>query len=341
MTSFKIYKATFRFTLMRILMGLISILLIIGLPVIAFLVSGSAEDELRIGICIGAFIVALIVVGLLSHFVGYIFKAGQISVAANAIASDSLPQDPYSEGKAAVKKRFGTVAVFFAIEKIINAIVHQLTNGVTKVTQKIGGDNNNTAGTIGAIINLVISAMLKFLCSCCMAWVFIHPGVNAWRSACDGAIVYFKNWKDLIKNTGKVIGFALLSLAIIGGAIFGVSHLVLHNDKNIVSMSEELVTFINENDEEITAAAEDGDSAEVVEFAKHLTADQWRLIFEGVIALILWGIIHNALVDPYIMISVMNRYIKAGLASAPERGLDSKLCGLSKSYKKAMAKAEA
>ena len=344
MTSFSIYKSTFRFTLMRILTGLLSVLLIVGLPVIAFLVTGSAEDETRIIVCIIALIAACIIVGLLSHFVGYIFRAGQIAVAANAIKEDKLPENAYEEGKAAVKKRFGTVAVFFAIEKVINAIVSQLTSGVTKLTDKLG-KNNDTVQTIGTVVSIVINAMLKFMCACCMGWVFIHPDTNAWRSALDGAILYFKNWKDLLKNTGKVIGFGLLSLILIGGLMFGASHLVMHNNSALVEMTEALETHLKEMDTQELAATLSTEeestekTAETVSFLQNLTAAQWRLIFEGVVALILWGIIHSALVDPYIMISVMNRYIPAGLANPPARENDSKLAELSKSYKKALAEA--
>ena len=351
MNSFKIYKATFRFTLMKIVSGLVGLLLIVGLPIVAFLLCGDASDEMCIGVCLGAFIVACIVVGLLSHFVGYAFRAGQISVAANAIATGSLPENAYAEGKQAVKRRFGTVAVFYAIESIINSIVHQLTNGVTKLTEKLGEKSkNDTVKTVGAIVNIVISAMLKFMCSCCMGWVFIHPDTNAWRAACDGAIVYFKNWKALLKNTGKVIAFGVISLIIIGGLMFGAAHGVLHNMPTIVEMADELTEFIAEVDtEEVTAAlTEDEDSeiseeeaGEFVEGLKGLSSDDWRYIFEAVVALILWGILHSALVDPYIMISVMNRYITDGLANQPSRDVDQKLIGMSKSYKKALAKAEA
>lgn len=333
MTSFEIYRKTFRFTLMRILSGLIGTALIVGLPVLAFAVTGRMSDGARIGVCVGAFIVACIVVGLLSHFIGYIFKAGQIYIAAEAITNGSVPADPYTEGKGAVKKRFGTVTVFFAIEKIINTIVHQITNGVTRLTDSISSaSSNDTARTAGAVINIVISAMMQFMCACCMAWVFIHPDTNAWRAAADGAIVYFKNWKDLLKNTAKVIGIGLLSLVLIGGLLFGATHGILHNAAFMDNMTAELNEFIAEQ----KMTDKDGNPID-----PKLTPDQWKLIFEGIIALILWGIIHSALIDPYVMISVMNRYLKAGLANPPVRTEDEKLAKLSKGYRKALSAAEA
>lgn len=347
MTAFEIYKKTFRFTLMRILSGLIGVVLMVGLPALAFAVTGKMEnDAARIGVCVGAFIVACIVVGLLSHFIGYVFRAGQIAVAAGAIAEGTMPEDPYAAGKAAVKKRFGTVALFFAIEKIINGIVHQITNAVTKLTDKLGGSRGksegiNTMQTIGAIINIIIAAMLKFMCACVMGWVFIHPDENGWRCAADGALIYFKNWKDLLKNTAKVIGIGLLSLIVIGGLLFGISHLVFDKMPVVNDMANELETTLREdwletdNDGNVITD-ENGKPVPVIE----LSADTLKIIFEVLVALIVWGIINSALVDPYVMISVMNRYIKAGLANAPARDLDGKLAGMSKAYKKAISTAE-
>ena len=349
MNSFKIYKSTFKFTLARILTGLAGVALMVGLPVIAFLLSGGTDDDvLRIGICIGAFIVACILVGLFKHFVGYCYRAGQIAVSADIIATGNMPQNAFAEGKAAVKKRFGTVAVFFAIEGIINSIVHQLTSGVSKVADKIGEKTeSDTVKAIGTAVSIIINAMLKFMCSCCMGWVFLHPDTNPWRAACDGAIVYFKNWKGLLKNTGKVIGLGVLSLALIGGLLFGASHLALHNQSAIVEMSEELTEFIHENSAELENAVAEGteesvseeDTSKAVKFIENLSASDWRLIFEGLIAIILWSILHSSLVDPYIMISVMKRYLTDGLANPPARETDAKLMGMSKSYKKALAKA--
>ena len=348
MTNFAIYKKTFRFTLMRILTGLIGLALIIGLPAIVFAVTGKLEDTARIAACLGGFIVGCIAAGLISHFISYIFRAGQIAVAAKAAAGQDLPEDCYSEGKSIVKQRFGTVAVFFAIEKIINAIVSQLTSGVSKLTDKISSDSDSDAvKTIGAVINIVISAMLKFMCACCMGWVFINPDVNAWRCACDGAILYFKNWKDLLKNTGRILLIGLLSLVIIGGALFGVCHLTLNKAQFMTEMTTELSQFIQEvkleeaTQEASTDGTVDEDEQKALDAISSLTPSEWAMIFEGLIALILWGILNSSLIDPFVMIGVMQRYIKAGLANPPKRELDEKLSGLSKSYKKAIESSNA
>lgn len=333
MTSFEIYKKTFRFTLMRIVSGLIGTALVAGLPVAAYFLSGRTADETRIFICGGAFLAACLIVGLLSHFIGYLFRAGQIAMAAEGIAKGALPEDPYREGKARVKQRFGAVAVFFAIERIINRIVSEISHAVTKVTDKLSRGGKNDAGRYaGAAVSLFVSAVTAFLCACCMGWVFVHPDENPWRAACDGALVYFKNWKDLLKNAGKIVAMVLVSLLVLGVPLFVLTHLVTDGMPAVNAMAEDLAEFL-----EAQKAEEAADEGETVS----LTPEEWKLVFEGAVAFVLWCVIHSALVSPFIMISVMRRYLNAGLANPPARAEDGKLAGLSKAFRKAAAKAEA
>ncbi len=325
MTNLEIYRKTFKFTLMRVLSGLIGTAIIAGLPALTYILTGRLEDSARIGACIGAFIVGCVIVGLISHFVGHLFRAGQIAMVAEGIVSGELPEDPYTEGKQRVKERFGTVAVFYAIERIINMIVSQITNTVTRVTSSISRTTNNKAANYaGAAVSIFVSAVMAFLCSCCMGWVFVHPGENPWRAACDGAIVYFKNWKDLLKNAGKVIAMALVSLIVLGGILFGLTCLVTANMESLPAMAADLSAFCAEEAPDIA-----------------FTAETWALIFKAAIAFILWIVVHSSLVDPYIMISVMNRYLVAGLNNPPAREMDGKLAGMSRAYKKAIGKVNA
>ena len=323
MTSMEIYKKTFKFIWMRALMGLIETVLVLGLPIAAFLITQDMDTTVTLISSGSALVIAIVAVSLLSHYIGYLYRAGQIAMVARGVTRGELPDDPFEEGKNAVKKRFLAVSVFFVIEKIINRIVSQITNAVNKAAEKIGG-NNNTARTAGAVVSIFISAMLKYMCACCMGWVFEHPDQNAWRSACDGAIVYFKNWKDLLKNAAKVVFMSLISLIVVGGVLFGLSYLIIGGMSFIGPLSEALVNFAVEMELDVS-----------------LTAAQWALIFEGFVALVVWGILHGSFIDPYIMISVMGRYMKAGLANPPTRDYDSKLAGMSKGFKKAMENAQA
>ena len=54
----------------------------------------------------------------------------------------------------------------------------------------------------------------------------------------------------------------------------------------------------------------------------------------------LWSGLHGAFVKPYILVSVMRRYIEAGRADTPQVDVYEKLSGMSKGFKKALGRAE-
>jgi hypothetical protein len=49
------------------------------------------------------------------------------------------------------------------------------------------------------------------------------------KATCEGAVLYFKNWKTLIKNMGRVLGLGLISLLVIGG-VLGVGYYALFSN---------------------------------------------------------------------------------------------------------------
>ena len=68
---------------------------------------------------------------------------------------------------------------------------------------------------------------------------------------------------------------------------------------------------------------------------------KWASKVSGaIIALILWGGIHGAFVKPYLLVSVMRRYIEAGRTSTPQIDVYEKLTGMSKGFRKALDRAQ-
>ena len=91
-----------------------------------------------------------------------------------------------------------------------------------QIARGIDGDNQGgVASVIAGIISAVVSVVLEYLNYCSLGWVFLHSEQSAFKSTCDGAVIYFQNWKTLMKNSAKVIAITLVSLALIGGAFFG------------------------------------------------------------------------------------------------------------------------
>ncbi len=315
-----IYKRTLPLALRRMLITGGSLLLALVLIAAAFLLTENNEELCLIVTGVAA-LIALIGVGLVARYIGYLYKAGQIAVVTEAVTTGELPDDVVAEGKAQVKSRFAATSVYFVIERLISGITNQLTNAITSASKGIGGaiggeQAKDAAGAVGTAFSVIVSVILSYMNACCLGWVFYKKDQNAFKSTCDGAVIYFQNWKTLLKNVGKVLLIALASLIVIGGPFFLLFYTLLGNSAAFGGIAREL--------------------AEVVE----TDPATMLMIMCGVLAFIVWSILHTAFVEPYILISVLRRYMEAGIQNPPTVDPYGKLCKLSKSFKKAFEKSE-
>lgn len=324
MKNSEIYRRTLKFSVMRLVRTVLCLVLLAALPLVAFVATGMAGlDEMAQLAATGvAFIVALIVFYVVAHYGGYLLTAGQVAMITEGVATGELPEDTYEAGKRAVKDRFATASVYYGLWSVTKAITSEVSAGMNAIARGIDGDNSTgPASVIAAIISTIVSVVLEYLNYCSLGWVFLHSEQSAFKSTCDGAVVYFQNWKTLMRNSAKVIAITIVSLALMGGAFFGVAYLVLGS-------IEPLTTVLSQID--ATATLEDGSA---------VPAGTSLVVLCAVIALVLWSGIHGAFVKPYILVSVMRRYIEAGRADTPQVDVYEKLSGMSKGFRKALDRA--
>lgn len=286
----EIYKKTLTFSLRRLLWDVGSLALIIIVTACGFFLAEKLAGQGLIGLAIG-FVVATIIVGVVSHFVSYIFKAGQIAMMTKGVTEGKLPEDVYGEGKKVVKERFLTVAAYYAVTRAITGIFNQIGRAITTLGNAIGGDNG---GTIGSIISSVIQTIVRYLCDCCLGWVFFQKDESAFKATLQGAVLFFKNGKTLLKNLGRIFGISAISLIVVGGIFFGISYLCC-------------MPFTNFFQGIANEIASDGEADQFLS-----TAAGVMTAFSAIIGVSMWGIIHSTFVRPYILIGVLRNYIEAG-----------------------------
>lgn len=295
MDNKEIYKKTITFSIRRLLWDIASLVVITILGGIGFAIGAAVVDKSEgvsfalIGLLIGA-VIGIIVVSIASHFISYVFKAGQIAMMTKGITEGKLPDDVYAEGKKVVKERFVTVAVYYMVTRAITGIFNQIGRGITAVGQAVGGDNG---GTIGSIISSIIQTIVRYLCDCCLGWVFYMKDESAVKATLQGAALFFKKGKTLLKNLGRIFGISALSLLVIGGVFFGITYLIC-------------MPFPDFFQGIANAIAEEGEETFLS------TANGVMLAFSGIIGLCMWGIIHSTFVRPYILIGVLRNFIESG-----------------------------
>ena len=316
-----VYRKVLTFSLRRLLFSIIYIAMLVGLTAGGFLLADKlwhCDGSGLVGMGIG-FVIAIVFIAILSHFLMYVIKAGQIAVITKAVTEDKLPDNCWQTGKEMVKERFATVAVYYAATSIIKGLFQELSNAITSVGQSIGGDSG---GAVGSAIGIVINTIVSYLCDCCLGWVFYRKDQSAFKATCEGAVTFFKNGKTFLKNMGRVFGIGLVSLLAIGGAFFGIFYVI------VLQFPNALTSLANE----------------IKEVAASNTDEKWLQILSNpttlgiaiavVLALIVWSILHSTFVKPFVLVGVLRNYMSTAIENIPDASEFSILEQKSKKFKK-------
>ena len=295
MNNKEIYKKTLTFSIRRFLWDLGSIIVIVIFSAAGFFLAEKLANSGLIGLAIG-FIAALIAIAIASHFISYVFKAGQIAMMTRGITEGKLPDDVYGEGKKIVKERFLTVAAYYAVTGAIKGIFRQIGRGITAVGEAIGGDNG---GTVGSVISSIIQTIVGYLCDCCLGWVFYRKDEKATKATLEGSVLFFKHGKTLLKNLGRVFGISFISFVCIGGVFFGITYLIC------TAFPDAFAALANEVSEMIAS----GEADISTWFAN---SNNLMLTVGALGGVTMWSILHSVFVRPFILVGVLRNYIESG-----------------------------
>ena len=311
MKNTKIYAKILQFSIWKLLFSLLGVLAIIVLPMIAGALTYKNMTVFAVAV-IAALIAGIVINFLLGRYASYMLTCGQIAMIERGLTTGEMPKDVFKAGKEAVKERFATANVYFVLKGITSSITHEITSVVNKLTDS----KNDAVSTVTGLISLGIAVVLEYVNYCSLAWVFHKKEQNAFKSTCDGAVIYFQNWKTLLANVGKILGITLVSLIVLCIPLI-VGSIVLFVAVEPIAMFCEAVDAVFE-----------------------LELGTVAMMASLVIGIMLWIGLHGAFVKPYIMVTVMRGYIAAGEANPPKVDIYGKLSGISKSFKKALGKAQ-
>ena len=313
MDNKQIYKKTLCFSVRRLLWDILAFLILGGLAVAGAFIAEKTSDKALIGLAIGA-VIGLIVLIILVRWVSYKYKAGQIAMMTKGITEGTLPEDVLGEGNRIVKSRFRTVAAFFAVTSVIRGIFNQLGCGISEAGRAVGGD---TGGTVGDVISSAIQTVIRYLCDCCLGWVFYRKDVKATKATCEGAVLFFKHGKTLAKNMGRVFGIGLASLAVIGGVFTGIFWLIASRFPEVFAR---VFTELQQTSSKIPAWL---NSPEIL-----------MIVTSAIGGVIIWSILHSVFIRPFVLTGVLRNYIQSGMDDIPDEKAFSVLDGKSAKFKK-------
>jgi len=217
MKSGELFRKTMPFCIAKLALGgatvLISIVLLLVLLGIGWLF-GENGMGFAILIWIGA---TGAVRFAIMHYMGYLVKAGHVAVLAEAVTTGKIPENQVNYGKEKVKKRFATSNIYFAVDKLVSGSVKQIQRGIEKLGNKLDFIPGMEAVT--NVAKFFVELSLGYIDECCLGYTFYKEEQGAFKSACDGVVIYAQNIKELLKNAAKtmlkVFGFMAVVVLIV------------------------------------------------------------------------------------------------------------------------------
>ncbi len=200
MTAKDIFMKTLPFCWSKLGLGLLNIVICVVLFAILMGIALLFNSE---GVAAVMIIVWFVLIGIvnfvINHYFAYLVKAGHVAVIAQTFKDGRVPDNCVSVGKAMVKDRFGTANAYFAIDKLVSGAVRQLQRTLGSITDSLLGSLPG-ADSVKSATNFFLNISLGYIDECCLSYTFYNKGQNAYKSACDGVVIYAQNWKHLLKN---------------------------------------------------------------------------------------------------------------------------------------------
>lgn len=292
MKANEVYAKTMKFVWLKLALGMAVVLgsAILAAILIAIAVATGGET---FGIML--FIWALITggaLGVVQRFVGYVLKAGHVAAVAEIVGNGNVPEDVVKFGTARVKEKFATSAAYFAVDTLVTGSVNQINKGIDIVGNllgKIPGMEN-----IVSFLKTFVNIALGNVDECCLAYTFYKDEQSSFKSAADGVVIYFQNWKTILKSALKItlIACALSALAWL-----------------IVMLL--LIAVVG-------AAGANGAVA---------------FFIACIMAALIVGVVKSAFLDSYTMVCMIHSYMEVAPSTEITFDLYEKLCGISSKFK--------
>ena len=322
MTNFQIYRKTLSFSFIKFAVDLLALLAVIGSCVAGFFILKS-QDLSIVGLLIGL-VVGIILATLIEFFISNRVKAAQISMMTKGVTENALPDHATKAGFDEIKGRFGKITVFFLITRAIKGVFEQIGRGINRIGTAVGGDVGNG---VTSAINGAIQVVIGYLCDCCLGWVLYRKDINSFKAGCEGAVIFFKHGKTLIRNIGRIFGMGLLSLILFGGALFGLLFLIFSAVPGFFQLLSTEIINLGVRYE-----------LNLPDFVSNPTV--LGIVVAAILAIVLWAMLHSVIGRPFILVGVLRNFMEAGKAHIPSESEFQEVAGKSPKFAKLLEKAK-
>lgn len=210
-----IYRKTFWFVLLRLLLQGLFALISVGFLYLIYLLAAKTTLKYTALAAIALWvIITLIVIPIARKFASYQLRAAHIAAVAATVKDGMVPKHVIGYGMKKVKERFPVTSTYYFVHNLVDGAVKQLQ----KVLVTAVGDISFVAAGFGSVDKMVHTYMriaVGEVDDCCLAYTFMHPKQGPLQSACDGVVIYSSNWQTLMKHAAKTFFWSMLTVALL------------------------------------------------------------------------------------------------------------------------------
>lgn len=300
MKANEVFRKTIKFVWMKLALGGCAIAFSIVLGLIMLGISSLDRNgvvgvyALMIWICL-----SLAAIGISQYYLGYLLKAGHIAVVTSLVTTGNLPENPFAYGVEKVKKKFVTAAAYFAVDRLVAGAVNQINSGldiVGNILGKIPG-MDSVVSFAKSFVNIALGNVDE----CCLAYTFYHEEQSSFKSAADGVVIYFQNWKVILKDALKT-ALVTFVISIIAGLLLLLAAMGILNVVGLPGFGVFAVAFM--------------------------------------LTMMIVLIVKSAVMDSYTMVCMICSYMQVAPSTEITFDLYDKLCNLSSKFKNLFQKAK-
>lgn len=295
-----VFKKTMKFVWLKLALGGCAIAFSIVLGLLLLGLSAVTDSSAVAGYSLMAWIgLSIAGVGISQYYLGWLLKAGHIAVVTSLMTTGSMPENPVEYGMNMVKKKFATAAAYFAVDRLVAGAVKQINGGldiVGSILGKIPGMES-----VVSFAKTFVNIALGNVDECCLAYTFYREEQPALKSAADGVVIYFQNWKSVLKDALKTAFIAFIAAIAAGFVML----LVVTGILGVTGMP-----------------------------------GFWTFLAASIFTVMTVFIVKSAVLDSYTMVCMVCSYMQTAPSAKITFDLYDKLCGLSAKFKSLFRKAQ-
>lgn len=215
LTAKEIYKGTMTFVWYKLILGAVTFAACAILGAICLLLIKLFNNGIVAVICYSIWVGGTEAVKFfLLHYMGYMVKAGHVAVVAQAASTGVIPDNQFELAKNMVKERFAEANVYFVLDNMVSGAIKQISRTFDNVSHILMVDRLPGYDKVEKLVKFYLDVAFGYVDECCLAWSFLHKDQSPFKSAADGVVIYFQNWKEILKTAAKAVAISLVGLVV-------------------------------------------------------------------------------------------------------------------------------